>query len=204
MSLDGIKTTLCCGGLCGAGYTGCCAPPRPPGWKERKVPMRIEPKTFFASERTYLAWLHTAVTLGSIGGALLGFSSPGGGSGVTKGIKVSDISCITGVVLVTLAVAMIAYAMRMFYWRAKMIREVSAQDAVRYRFNMYVLSGSAKPTRRSTAPRRPLQRSVRNICNGHAYGCGLGNYPRSFYRNKHFPHRIDINATYIYINYIYR
>ena len=86
--------------------------------------MRIEPKTFFANERTFLGWLHTGVTLGSIGGALLGFSSPGGGSGVTKGIKLSDISCITGVVLVALAIFMIGYALRMFYWRAKMIREV--------------------------------------------------------------------------------
>ena len=43
---------------------------------------------------------------------------------MAKGIKLSDISCITGVVLVVLAILMIAYAMRMFYWRAKMIREV--------------------------------------------------------------------------------
>jgi uncharacterized membrane protein YidH (DUF202 family) len=40
--------------------------------------MRIEPKTFFANERTFLSWLHMAVTLGSIAAALLGFSSDGG------------------------------------------------------------------------------------------------------------------------------
>ena len=39
------------------------------------TPMRIEPKTFFANERTFLAWLHMAVTLGSISAALLGFAS---------------------------------------------------------------------------------------------------------------------------------
>ncbi len=38
------------------------------------VPMRIEPKTFFANERTFLSWLHMAVTIGTIGAALLGFS----------------------------------------------------------------------------------------------------------------------------------
>lgn len=28
------------------------------------VPMRIEPKTFFANERTFLSWLHMSVTIG--------------------------------------------------------------------------------------------------------------------------------------------
>jgi uncharacterized membrane protein YidH (DUF202 family) len=37
--------------------------------------MRIEPKTFLANERTFLAWLHMAVTIGSISAALLGFAS---------------------------------------------------------------------------------------------------------------------------------
>ena len=36
--------------------------------------MRIEPKTFFANERTFLTWLHMAVTIGTIAAALLGFS----------------------------------------------------------------------------------------------------------------------------------
>lgn len=39
----------------------------------RTTPMRIEPKTFFANERTFLSWLHMAVTIGSIAAALLGF-----------------------------------------------------------------------------------------------------------------------------------
>lgn len=37
--------------------------------------MKIEPKTFFANERTFLSWLHMAVTLGSISAALLGFAA---------------------------------------------------------------------------------------------------------------------------------
>jgi len=40
----------------------------------RASPMRIEPKTFFANERTFLSWLHMAVTLGSVAAALLGFA----------------------------------------------------------------------------------------------------------------------------------
>jgi SPX domain protein involved in polyphosphate accumulation/uncharacterized membrane protein YidH (DUF202 family) len=40
----------------------------------RKAPVRVEPKTFFANERTFLAWLHMSVTLGSISSALTVFA----------------------------------------------------------------------------------------------------------------------------------
>jgi hypothetical protein len=49
-------------------------PPKPAAGGVRTTPMRIEPKTFFANERTFLAWLHMAVTLGSVSAALLGFA----------------------------------------------------------------------------------------------------------------------------------
>jgi Domain of unknown function (DUF202) len=59
--------------------------PPPPNWFDRMIgahkprmramPMKIEPKTFFANERTFLHWLHMAVTIGSIASALLGFAS---------------------------------------------------------------------------------------------------------------------------------
>lgn len=47
--------------------------PKEPPVMARTTPMRIEPKTFFANERTFLSWLHMAVTIGSIAAALLGF-----------------------------------------------------------------------------------------------------------------------------------
>lgn len=47
---------------------------RPASSMATTIPMKIEPKTFFANERTFLSWLHMAVTIGSIGAALLGFS----------------------------------------------------------------------------------------------------------------------------------
>jgi uncharacterized membrane protein YidH (DUF202 family) len=47
--------------------------------------MKIEPKTFFANERTFLAWLHMAVTVASISAALLGFSSSEWQGQETKG-----------------------------------------------------------------------------------------------------------------------
>ena len=36
----------------------------------RKVPVRVEPKTYFANERTFLSWVNMSVTLGSISSAL--------------------------------------------------------------------------------------------------------------------------------------
>jgi hypothetical protein len=39
--------------------------------------MRIEPKTFFANERTFLSWLHMSITIGSIAAAMLGFAGTG-------------------------------------------------------------------------------------------------------------------------------
>lgn len=39
--------------------------------KPRKVPVKVEPKVFFANERTFLAWLQMAVTLASISVAII-------------------------------------------------------------------------------------------------------------------------------------
>ena len=41
----------------------------------RTTPMRVEPKTFFANERTFLTWLNMAVTISSISAALIGFTT---------------------------------------------------------------------------------------------------------------------------------
>ena len=32
----------------------------------RKVPVKVEPKVFFANERTYLAWLHMSIILATM------------------------------------------------------------------------------------------------------------------------------------------
>lgn len=39
--------------------------------KPRKVPVKVEPKVFFANERTFLAWLHMSVTMASISMAIV-------------------------------------------------------------------------------------------------------------------------------------
>ncbi|KAL9126466.1 MAG: hypothetical protein Q9217_004487 [Psora testacea] len=44
----------------------------PPG-KRIHVPVRVEPKVYFAAERTFLSWLEFSIILGSIAGTLLNF-----------------------------------------------------------------------------------------------------------------------------------
>lgn len=49
------------------------------GWEEvGSTAVRVEPKTFFANERTLLQWLNTAVLLSTISITLLNFGSPSG------------------------------------------------------------------------------------------------------------------------------
>lgn len=77
---------------------------------ERKVPIKVEPKVFFANERTFLAWLHMAVTLASISIAILAFS------------EANDYSIYYGLALMPVAIAFCFYALYLFLKRARMIR----------------------------------------------------------------------------------
>ena len=43
---------------------------------EIHVPVRVEPKVYFAAERTFLSWLEFSVLLGSIAAALINFGGP--------------------------------------------------------------------------------------------------------------------------------
>ena len=84
--------------------------------KPRKMPMRIEPKTYFANERTFLSWLHMAVTLGSIGG----FKFIMDNKGCPERQKWEQYG---GIVMLVVAIIFIMYALRLYMWRSKMIRE---------------------------------------------------------------------------------
>lgn len=78
--------------------------------KARKVPIKVDPKVFFANERTFLAWLHMALILGSIGLGLISFSEKAGWS------------AIYGFLLVPVAIAFVVYALWQYYARAQAIR----------------------------------------------------------------------------------
>jgi len=85
-------------------------------------PMRLEPKTFLANERTFLSWLHMAVTVGSIAAALLSFAgtAPGAAETGEKPLSAHLVEVIA-LILLPLAVAMCAYAVFIFVWRGQMI-----------------------------------------------------------------------------------
>lgn len=90
----------------------------------RKTPLRIEPKTYFANERTFLAWLSMATTLGTISTAIAGFAADGAdGSKSGRGaISKGTVELIT-VTLLPVSVLMIGYALFTFYWRSEFIRK---------------------------------------------------------------------------------
>jgi uncharacterized membrane protein YidH (DUF202 family) len=81
------------------------------GLKPRKAPVKIEPKVFFANERTFLAWMHLSVVLAGASIAILAFAE-----------DQNPVSQLYGVVLLPVAVAFIVYSMYQYSRRAKMIR----------------------------------------------------------------------------------
>ena len=83
----------------------------------RRVPMRIEPKTNFANERTFLRWVHMAIILGGVSSAMLG----------NAGASDHEAQVI-GLITIPIAIAMILYAVYLFYWRAIKIRRREARD----------------------------------------------------------------------------
>ena len=49
---------------------------------------KIDPKVFFANERTFLKWLHTSVEIGSIASLLLGFRAIVSGDDERPGLDI--------------------------------------------------------------------------------------------------------------------
>ena len=81
--------------------------------KPRKAPIKIEPKVFFANERTFLAWMHLSVILAGASIAILAFSD---GSNSTR------LSQLYGILLLPVAIAFIVYSMVQYQRRSYMIR----------------------------------------------------------------------------------
>ncbi|KAG0261815.1 vacuolar transporter chaperone [Mortierella polycephala] len=77
--------------------------------KRIALPVRIEPKVFFANERTFLSWLNFTVLLGSLSIGLLNF-----------GDKIGRISAG---VFTFVAIIVMIYALATFHWRADRIRK---------------------------------------------------------------------------------
>lgn len=87
----------------------------------RGLPQRLEPKTFMASERTFLSWLHMAITIGSIAAALLAFAANSKeGKDPARQMSNHLVEAIA-LVLLPLAILMVAYALMVFCWRNSQI-----------------------------------------------------------------------------------
>lgn len=92
------------------------APIRPPaplvnnsGDKRIHVPVRVEPKVFFANERTFLSWIHFSIFLGGISTALVGFGN--------RNAKIS------GYLFAFISILFTLYALYLYQWRAERIRQ---------------------------------------------------------------------------------
>ena len=73
---------------------------------------KIEPKVFFANERTYLHWLHHGVILSSIAASILAFSDE-------SGERWGEIYAL---ILLVISLGFCVYALHVFLWRASQIR----------------------------------------------------------------------------------
>ena len=74
------------------------------------MPTIVEPKVFFANERTFLAWMHMSITLSSISVAILAFADA------------NEWSQVYGLMLMPVAIAFCCYSLWMYMKRATMIR----------------------------------------------------------------------------------
>jgi uncharacterized membrane protein YidH (DUF202 family) len=98
------------------------------GWSTGKriaLPTRVEPKVFFANERTFLSWLNFTVILGGLAVGLLNFSD--------------SVGRISAALFTFVAMAAMIYALATFHWRAKSIR-VRGQGGFDDRYGPSVLA----------------------------------------------------------------
>lgn len=95
----------------------------PPG-KRIFVPVRVEPKVFFAAERTFLSWFEFSIYLGAISALLLNF----GVDSAEHKAKVK-IALYSAWGFTVAAVVSLIYALGMYLWR---IEKIKKRRAVRY------------------------------------------------------------------------
>lgn len=104
--------------------------------KDKKicVPQKIDPKTFFANERTFLKWLSISVMVGLMSLTLLNF-----GDGSSNGAE------LAGLVLLPVAIVFMIYALFIFRDRANKIymREPMRYDDTRGPTMLVLVLGSA-------------------------------------------------------------
>mmetsp|Transcript_70009 Transcript_70009/g.155997 ORF Transcript_70009/g.155997 Transcript_70009/m.155997 type:complete len:113 (+) Transcript_70009:100-438(+) len=73
--------------------------------------LAVEPKLFFANERTFLHWMHACVSLAAVSMVVTSSSD-----------RSSPTWMACGTALSIIAIFMMIYAYRVFLWRSSMIR----------------------------------------------------------------------------------
>lgn len=74
------------------------------------VPVRVEPKVYFAAERTFLSWLEFSILLGSIAATLLNFGQ-------------DYITLASSWAFTILAALSLVYSLVLYIWRVDKIRK---------------------------------------------------------------------------------
>ncbi|KAI0925881.1 hypothetical protein AcW1_008195 [Taiwanofungus camphoratus] len=100
----------------------------PPG-KRIAVPVRVEPKVYFAAERTFLKWLHIAIYIGTIATTLLNFVPPG-----------DTVGLVSAGLFTLAALVAIAYSAVIFVYRALHLRKRRAEGMYYDKYGPSVLS----------------------------------------------------------------
>jgi SPX domain protein involved in polyphosphate accumulation/uncharacterized membrane protein YidH (DUF202 family) len=99
------------------------------------VRTRVEPKTFFANERTFLQWINVSVLVMFLALSLLSGSSlaPGLGSSMTTACNADDAKCLagklSGAIIAPVALAFMGYALFMY---KKRTLQILRRETVRY------------------------------------------------------------------------
>lgn len=88
----------------------------------RKIPIKLEPKAFFANERTFLSWVNMAVALTATSSVLTSLSLTRGDIEAKGPIKPRTVAIIS-MVLVPLSAVMLFYAYYMYVQRDQYMRK---------------------------------------------------------------------------------
>ncbi|KAF4626034.1 hypothetical protein G7Y89_g12129 [Cudoniella acicularis] len=89
-----------------------------PKGKKIHVPVRVEPKVYFAAERTFLAWLQFSIYLSTIAATLLNFGS-----------KPTRLSFLASGSFMVVAVMALLYSVAIYLYRSSAIR---TRKAIKY------------------------------------------------------------------------
>ncbi|KAI6085396.1 SPX-domain-containing protein [Hypoxylon rubiginosum] len=86
-----------------------------PKGKKIYVPVRVEPKVYFAAERTYLSWLEFSIYIGTIAVTLLNF-----------GAKPTKLSFVVSGIFTLIAILSLCYSVGIYLYRSAGIRQRKA------------------------------------------------------------------------------